>query len=174
MTIDTMEFVDVDASALLPDIPAGLTDDEICEVSGCSEPIVYGGRGRKPKRCPEHKGTRGATVRPETVKTKRGKANDIPARRAAQSLSQMNALIGTTLLLLPKPYGMPATGSALANANEGFEEAAYEALLTDPKLCQMINKAGAVSGKFSLLFAYAMLGAAVAPVAIDEFQSSRT
>jgi hypothetical protein len=76
-------------------------------------------------------------------------------------------------MVAPGAFRLPQTAAALATANEGFEESAYQALLTDPKLCQLILKAGATSGKVSLVIAYGMLAVAVAPVAVAEFREKQ-
>lgn len=36
---------------------------DICQEPGCSNPTVYGGRGPRPKKCPEHKATRTKSTR---------------------------------------------------------------------------------------------------------------
>jgi hypothetical protein len=69
--------------------------------------------------------------------------------------------------------GYHATASALAEREEAFREQAYAALVTDPALCRMILRAGTTSGKVSLIIAYAMLGAGVAPTAIMEYKSKQ-
>jgi hypothetical protein len=160
----------LDETQLLPDIPATPSAEEVCEIVGCDEILVYGGRGRRPKRCPEHKRAPvGTPIRTAPTKSAR---NDSAARSAAAALGQMNALLALVAMVAPAPFSFPRTAAALGNANEGFEEQAYAALLTDPKLCQWILKAGSTSGKVSLLIAYGMLTAAVAPVAIAEYKDN--
>lgn len=165
---DSLTFLD--SADLLPDIPAATPSENLCEVAGCNAELVYGGKGRRPKRCPEHKRSSAPAATPRA--TSKSVRNDSQARAAAAALSQVNGLLGMGLMLAPMPYKLPATASALASAAEGFEEAAYNALLTDPKLCSLILKAGTTSGKVSLLIAYAMLAAAVIPVGIVEFREN--
>jgi hypothetical protein len=138
-----------------------------CEV--CGKEIFYGGKGRHPKRCDEHKKgpARKAATRPGMGTGKNGTL----ARQAAAALSQVNGLIGIALLLAPGKLKMPETATALAIADEGFSEQAYLALLTDPKLCALILKGGMASGRAALLIAYGMLAGAVVPVGIAEYRA---
>lgn len=132
-----------------------------CEV--CGKSLVYGGRGRKPKFCPEHRRQTGKTP---TV-TRGG--NEKLATQATESLIQINRLTGLGLRLI----GLSSSSEMIMFCEEGFRVQAYEALLTDPALCKQILSAGAVSGKFSLAIAYAMMGAQVAPVAMMEIKQKR-
>lgn len=165
MSTSVIDFKDVDVP---PDVPVPAEFEFSCQV--CGTELFYGGRGRKPKFCDEHKKTapRGS---------KGTGSNATLARQASASLSQLNAMIGLALFVpeIPRmgknPLFLPATGTALATADEGFSEAAYNALLTDPALCKLILKGGAAGGKLALLMAYGMLAAAIIPVAVTEYKS---
>jgi len=136
----------------------------------CGTELHYSGKGRKPKWCDKHKSGGNSTG---TRVAKSGARNNTLALQAAAALTQVNSLIAVGLMVAPKPFSFPLTASALAGAEEGFNEAAYNALITDPKLCQTILKAGGTSGKIALLIAYGMLAGAVAPVAVGEFKANR-
>ena len=154
--------------ALQSDAPVTVGDVLACEV--CGETLEYSGRGRKPKYCASHKPARGRADTP-TVKTA-GKPNS-KAREAAGVLAQVNGLVAVGLSVAPGAWRMPATASAIAEANEAFEEAAARALAADPKLTTLILRAGQVSGGVSLLIAYGAFGIAVAPVAVMEARANR-
>jgi hypothetical protein len=164
MSETLIDFKDIDVP---DDIPAPSHYEYECQV--CGTELFYSGKGRKPKFCEEHKKSAPRQVR--------GSGNASLARQAAASLSQLNAMCGLMLFVpeIPKvgknPLYLPQTGSAWANADEGFTEAAYNALLTDPKLCRMILKGGAAGGKLALLMAYGMLAAAITPVAMKELKT---
>lgn len=128
-----------------------------CSVCG-REAGPYSGRGRKPTKCPEHKGATSAG-RPKTT----GK-NSVIAGQAADTLAQYNDLVAF-IAIMAKYEG---TGEAIQNANDVFREKAYAALLTDPDLAASIIKSGGISGKAALIISYAMLAGAVAPVAMME------
>jgi len=160
--VDVFEFQD----AVIPDdtIPPTSDVEYPCEVCG-KESGPYGGRGRKPKRCPEHKRSK-ATVR-STVKVTGATAS--LAAQAAGVLEQLNGILAMGLMVT----GMQDTAHALAAANEGFKDQAYLALTTDAELCKLILKGGVKSAKLSLGLAYVGLGAAVFPVAVNEAREKK-
>jgi hypothetical protein len=96
-------------------------------------------------------------------------ASESQARSAAALLARGNSLVAFSIGLM----GMPLTAEQVAEANEQFEEQAYQALLTDPILCRKILSGGAMSGKVALILAYGMLGASVAPTAVKEIRAHR-
>ena len=156
---ETLEFTDI---PIPPDLAPPGEYEYACEV--CGKELFYGGKGRKPKKCDQHK---------TAVGRKGSGTNANLARQASAALSQYNSLICVGLMIPPpNPVCLPRTASAIAVANDGFEEQAYNALLTDPGLCKMILKAGGVSGKLLLLVAYGMLAVAVVPVGVEEYRES--
>lgn len=163
---DLDELVFTDAVPL--DIPQGDKDeaptlDEVLSCEVCGTALTYSGRGRKPKRCPEHRKSSGKPA------VTRAATNDKLAAQATEALVQINRLTGFGARVL----GLPSTGEMIAFAEDTFREQAHAALLTDPALCKQILSAGQVSAKFSLALAYAMLGAQVAPVAMLEIKAKR-
>lgn len=121
--------------------------------------------GYKPDGTPykRHHGGRGKSVSKNTP------ATDKMARTAANLLARGNGLIGIGLM----SFGLPLTAAAMAEANDTFEELAYQALLNDPELCKKILGAGAMSGKAGLILAYGSLGMSIAPAAMTEFKAKR-
>ncbi len=147
-----------------PDRTPEVTDVEYpCQVCG-REAGPYSGRGRKPKFCDDHKKTK-----PTGTSRKVGGQPAALATQATAVLVQVNGLMAIGLMSMQ----MYKTAHALSDANSTFEESAYQALLSDPKLCQLILKSGGVSGKMSLAMAYAGLGMAIAPAAMEEIQVKR-
>jgi hypothetical protein len=157
----------------IPDGPADAApepDEMTCQADGCREPLKYGGRGRKPRFCPEHK-TGKKTV------SRSGSGQNRLAGQAADALVQLNCLIGTGLMVIPPVLGresMMETGAAIAAAQDGFRESAFEALKTDPALCRMIVRAGVTSGKLALMIAYGTMAISVAPTAYLELRKERS
>ena len=147
------------------DVPPATDEGLSCEV--CGTPLVYSGRGRKPKRCDEHKRNKSASAGGTVAR--KVTPNDKLARQATTALVQINRLTGFGVRML----GLSATSEMIMHAEQGFEEQAYEALLTDPDLCKQILAVGQVSGKFSLLTAYALLLGQVGPVALMEIKAKR-
>jgi hypothetical protein len=157
-----MTTIDFMPSSIPDDIMDSIPDvsdvDYPCEVCG-QESGPYGGRGPKPKRCPIHKKGRAKT---NTVKVSGATSNR--AAQAAGVLEQLNGMLALGLMAV----GFNETAHALAAGNEGFKEAAYQALTTDDELCKLILKGGGKSAKVGLVMAYGMLGTAVIPVGIAE------
>lgn len=133
-----------------------------CQVCG-QEAGPYGGRGRKPTRCPLHKKNPTSSTRKVT-----GSSANL-ATQATASLVQINGLLTIGAMTM----GMVATAQRIAQANPIFEEQAYNALVTDPELCKLILKSGAKSAKISLMLAYGGLLTAVAPVAYMEIKEKQ-
>lgn len=159
-----LDFVFQDAE--LPDdtVPATSDVEYPCEVCG-KEAGPYGGRGRKPRRCAEHKRSKSA---PRTGVKVTGASASLAAQ-AAGVLEQLNGILAMGLMVT----GMQDTAHALASANESFKEQAYLALTTDAELCKLILKGGVKSAKLSLGLAYVGLGAAVLPVAVNEAREKK-
>jgi len=163
MTI--MDFTE----ATIPDVVPDLEDVENpCKNCGKEIDVPYGGRGPRPKYCSECKPTTRQTgKRPQSPRVT-GKEQNLAAQ-ATGVLVQINAMIAMGAAAL----GLFRTGSAIAQANETFESAAYQALLTDPELCKTILKSGAKSAKVSLTLAYGGMGVAVIPTATMEIRERK-
>jgi hypothetical protein len=156
---------DFEDAVIPPDSTPPLTDAEYpCRVCG-REAGPYGGRGPKPKYCPEHKKGTKAAVRS-------AKVTGAPANLAAQAtgvLVQLNGMLAIGAMAM----GLNGTASAIAQANPNFEEQAYQALLTDQDLCKLILKGGVKSAKLSLGIAYVGMGTAVIPTAVMELKEKK-
>lgn len=160
--MDLMEMNFTDADYPSDSIPPTTEVEYPCEVCG-NEAGPYGGRGRKPKRCAEHKKGSSSSSRKVT-----GNAASMAAQATAV-LEQINGIITIGLMAV----GYIDTARAIAGENESFATKAHAALLTDPELCKMILKGGVKSGKISLGIAYASLGMSVAPTAMAEFREKK-
>lgn len=126
----------------------------------------YGGRGPKPKYCPDHK-KGSASKKSGSVKVTGTNAN--LAAQATKVLVQLNGILAVGLMAAT----FFETAKALAGANDGFEIQAHEALLTDPDLCRLICKGGVKSARMGLGLAYVGLGVAVVPTAVNEFREKK-
>lgn len=96
-------------------------------------------------------------------------ASEKSARAAAKLLAQMNLFVGMGI----SAFGMRMTAQELVDANSQFEEMAFQALLSDPKLCAKIMSAGLSSGRSQLMFAYLALAGALTPVAMQDIKNIR-
>jgi hypothetical protein len=155
------DFVDVEM-----DVVPDLADvDNPCKKCGREIDVPYGGRGPRPRYCTNCKG---GTAKRSASPRVGGKDANLAAQ-ATGVLVQLNAMIAMGVAAV----GMFRTGSSIAAANEGFEVAAYNALLTDPEFCKMILKGGAKSSKVSLALAYGAMGMAVMPTAVEEMRERK-
>lgn len=154
------EFADIPA-----DVSPPASDVEYpCEVCG-QESGPYGGRGRKPTKCAEHK--------KPVAKSSRGPrvtgSNAILATQATEALCQMNGIMALGAMVV----GFTGTASAINDFQDAFRQTTYNALLTDPDMCRFILKGGTKSGKLALGISYGMMAMAVGPVAVMEYKDKR-
>ena len=137
-------------------------DGPACIVCGVA--LDYSGKGRKPKYCAEHRKSGQRTgVRASSQK------NERLAAQATDALMQINGIGALACMVL----GMPLTASAITTAEAGLREQVHAALITDADLCSKILSAGTHSAKISLIIAYGMFAAAVAPVGVAEAKQLR-
>lgn len=170
MTALSLENAPVRAVPPLSGLPP--LQDETPEISGvpefscevCGVELTYGGRGRKPKFCDEHKRTN-TTRRSSTS----GMGNEKLAAAALDVLVQGNNILAMCAMLA-QLYG---TASAISEREDAFRVQALEALKMDPGLCRTILKAGATGGKAALAVAYGMMLLSIAPVTIGELKAKK-
>lgn len=133
----------------------------------CMEPVAeWGGRGRKPVKCEEH---RGRAIKSALGGKGSTGSNSRKAKQAAAILQQWNSLVAFGAYV----SGMPATHDAISTAQEGFVASAEVALESNPPLCDTIIGLGQNSGNLGLAIVYAQLLAAVGPVAYIEINMKR-
>jgi hypothetical protein len=167
--VTVTDFVFTDAEPIRDNMdsqPAFADVEYPCSVCG-AEAGPYGGRGRKPTKCPEHKGATPRNPRTNGVKITGSAA--VLAAQAAKSLANMNMMIGVML----SAVGLFGTGSAIVEANDQFEAQAFAALSTDTELCKTILKTGGASAKLSLAMAYGGMAMTVGPIAVMEVKAKK-
>jgi hypothetical protein len=148
-----------DAELPTDSIPVVADVEYPCEVCG-NESGPYSGRGRKPKRCGNHKRQKASNVKVT------GATSNLAAQ-AAKTLVQVNGLLS----LMAAALRLFGTSSAIAGYQDTFEQQAYSALLTDPVLCRTIVQAGGRSSKLALGMCYVGMGMAVGPIAAEEVKA---
>lgn len=131
----------------------------------CGRETGWSGRGRRKKLCDTCK-PKPASARSGPRVT--GKTSDMAAQ-AAKVLSGANNMAA----LGAGAFGFHETMASMFDANEGFENAAYQALLTNPKLCQQILSAGEKSSGLALGLAYLQYTMAFAPALMMEYKKRR-
>lgn len=146
--------------------------DLACEV--CGTPLVYAGRGRKPKRCAEHKssGSSAGSLGGPRGGAGRGSAS---VEQAVATLGNLYDAVGLAFLLA-STEDYPAATIWTAQVPE-LQTRNRQILQGDPELVKAINRLGVKGGKFA--FAAAQIAALtpplmVASVSLRERQAART
>jgi hypothetical protein len=166
-TVGEETTVPADVGPVFPDLNVDypcqhiLPNGERCN----KEAGPYGGRGRKPRFCSEHKPTRGtASV------GRRAGANAVQAQAALDALVNMHTMGAMGLAVV----GMSNTANAVFGTEEGFRAQMLPQLQANPKRCAQILRAGAGASEAGFFAAYAMFAAAVIPVAKQELDVKRS
>lgn len=131
------------------DMPPLVSDDPVCQV--CGVPLTYGGRGRKPKFCDDHKQTK------TTSGSGRKTAGAGTVDAAMASLEFCEGIFSIALLM--------ASPAAAVQWSASLPElrAKNRAILNgNPALCKSIAKTSSKVSPYMLLGSY---GYALAPVA---------
>ena len=148
----------------ITDVAPETTHEYSCEVCGIE--LKYGGRGRHPTRCDDHKKTASKGTRSSTrIKG----TNEQLAAQATEVLVQTNMFTSLGVRMV----GLPLTAQSIMDAEDDFRRHTYEALLLDAKLCKRILTIGGQSAALALFISYGALVATVAPIATAEFRAKR-
>lgn len=164
----TVTFADETASVMdaTPDFVDDATIEYPCEVCG-KEAGPYGGRGRKPKRCADHKKNSSASgsVRAPRVT---GKSADLAAR-ATEALCSIDGVmaLGATVV------GFYKTAETIQEADEVFRIRVHAALINSPDTCQKILRYGSKGGDLGLIIAIGLHIATIAPVFAAEAKEKK-
>lgn len=169
MTSPTFQDADIPADATpiydgadgLSDAPqdAPPSDDLTCEV--CGVPLSYGGRGRKPKRCAEHKAGRATTAAPRA----RAKG-DVEA--ALARMEMLYSMLATGLFMVS-----PAAASEFAAGVERTQVMNRQAFEADARLTKRINATSQNAGGLIFFGANAMLIGPAVRVVLTDLASKR-
>lgn len=123
-----------------PDDDVEVSSDLVCEV--CGTGLFYSGRGRKPKRCEEHKVQRASAA--------------TPGRRAGADVEAALAVLdgmyqGVTMAL----FMVSSAAASTWSSNAEMLQAQNRLILTaDRELTKKVNKAGAAGGQTAFILAH--------------------
>lgn len=152
-----------------PSVQTDILDsaDLICQYVGadgpCTVPLPYGGRGRRPVYCADHKGgrdrTESSSSRTNTSSNPRRKNGAVPERELEQACNNLRlsyeAMLKPLMLVSPVAAGMwEAEIDSLDKSNHTF-------LANNRKLVQRLNTTGQKLGLAGFIFAHV---SAIAPV----------
>jgi len=130
------EFDQANGDNLTSGFPGVESADLSCEV--CGTPLVYGGRGRKPKFCDEHKKSGSKSGSASSPKRSTGNTE-----RALLHMETLYDGLATVLAM----SGNEASAGYLADKVAKVQEQNRLAFDSDPKLAQMVCRFGEKTGK---------------------------
>lgn len=157
-----------DLSAIVADLEIGEAPESFgdvppeyaCEV--CGTELTYGGRGRKPRFCDEHKPARGTS-------TGSGRKSSKDVEAAVSSLNQVYTLLQMGLGLL----GANLAGDALEASIPKLEKGNREHLTNDPELAKRIAEMGKTGGRYAFFSAQVLTIGPVLFLAYSELAQRR-
>lgn len=137
---------------VIPDETPSESSDPVCKFPGCGTPLTYGGRGRRPTLCDEHKRTGSNTARPS------GRTgNDVQSAMAALGMLYDGVSAGLAIFA-------PETASKWVRKIGPLQEKNAQVLAQDKELCKSINRLGTSSARGTFVAAHLF---AVAPVVLS-------
>ncbi len=149
----TEQYVFADDEALDVDPPQPSTDLS-CEV--CGTPLVYGGRGRKPRYCDDHKPARSASI-------PRGSSD------VAQALAVMDGMY--TMLSMLLTVASPNALIMFRQQVPMLQERNAVFFAADKNLCKSVCKVGSKGGKTAFISSNAIAIAPVIAVAVGDMRA---
>lgn len=155
MDDNTVSFTVADIPPNATDAP--LSDDLTCEV--CGAPLVYSGRGRKPKFCDIHRKSATSSPRP----TSRRNNHDVDAAMAALSG-------GHTVVQFALSLASLEAGHVFEMSRSGLDERNRAILESDPALAKRIASMASKGGAGALVVSHLI---AVGPAAAIAYRQIR-
>lgn len=140
------------------DVPP--TQEPRCEV--CGKPIPYAGRGRKPKRCSEHRKASSGTG------TRRTGGTDLAVRAA----EQLDILYGMSSALL-RMLNCTDAAETLEMNREKLKAENVAFLSQDQSLARWLTKTSEATGRFGFIATNVMTIAPVISIAVQERAAAR-
>lgn len=142
-------------------------EDLWCQYPGCVNSLTYGGRGRKPKFCDEHKKSGGS----KSVSPSGDKSLDAKMKRIAAGLSENIQIAGTLTTAV-----LPCTGYIILRDSDRVANETVKLAAKNPKMLAALEKANQIApgvflGKFMVTVGFAV---AVDTQRIDPDQQAAT
>lgn len=138
-----------------------VSDDPSCVV--CGTPLAYGGRGRKPKYCEEHKAQGSSTPR---ASSGRRSPRDVEAAMAALASIHTSLEFGMMIVAGDAALAFSAQRDALDLRNRGILEA-------DPKLAKRLATAASKGGGPALVLSHLIAIAPAAGITFSKIKDGR-
>lgn len=161
MVLSPVDIPDAEHQDTVRSVPS---NDPTCRV--CGKPLQYGGRGRMPVYCDEHRKNKGAAPKRTTA---RGGSNSADVDAAVSALDTLYSLIGTGLFMM----GAQQSASEMAQAAVRLKKSNADFLASDPELVRMLNRGGAATGRVGFLVSNAVLLVPVIAGGVQEIAARR-
>lgn len=162
-----LTFSDVDVPTPTDDKPDTAPDTAFeysCRV--CGVELFYGGRGRKPVLCSEHK--KSSKSGGNTGTRTKGQ-NAALAAQAADCIVQYTHLMA----VIATVTGYTDTEEAISARQDLLREQCYNALITNPARARAIARIGGSGGDLGLALAIGMFATAVGSTAVNEYRAKK-
>lgn len=135
-------------------VEASPNSELFCEEPGCEKRLVYSGRGRKPKRCDEHK----KTSKPRTTTTRKTQKTGVDYRPGIMGILQLPAAV-LAVGGVNKPE-LAADAATLTIHSPNVAESLNELAKERPEVAAVLDRILSVGP-------YGLVIAAVAPMALQ-------
>lgn len=136
------DFSPISESTVPLDTPPASRDDGVLRCEQCGTgPLYYGGRGRKPRFCDEHKPNKGSS-----------------SASAGGSLGQLQSSVEQFYLFIAMGISMvdPYDGMVIGNKAPDLAKAWVDLARTNPKVRKMLQRMTTGSGTGAIVMAHAM------------------
>lgn len=138
------------------------SSDLVCQYPDCTVPLSYGGRGRRPVYCDDHKGGKErSSSRSDTSSNTRRKQGAVPERELEQACNNLNTLYQS--LLMPLMLLSQDGAKVWSEQIDSLDKSNHTFLANNKKLVRQINSTGEKSGTVGFVTAHLF---AVAPVVL--------
>lgn len=127
----------------------------------------YGGRGRKPVKCLDHRGAKGISTGTRTSRVTG--SNAVLAAQATEALCSIDGM----LMLGASIMQFTDTAATIAQADEVFRLRVEAALINSPDTSRKILRYGSKAGDSALLIAILLHVATIAPVFMREVKEKK-
>lgn len=138
--------------------------DLVCQYPECTTPLSYGGRGRRPVYCADHKGGRAkesSSSRTDSSSHTRRKSGAVPERELEQACNNLNTLYQS--LLMPLMLVSQDGAQVWSDQIDSLDKSNHTFLANNRKLVRQINSTGEKSGTVGFVMAHLF---AVTPVVL--------
>lgn len=146
--------------------------DLVCQYPDCTVPLVYGGRGRRPVYCDDHKGGKeSSSSRTNSSSNTRRKSGAVPERELEQACNNLHTLYES--LLMPLVLVSQNGAQLWSDQIDSLDKSNHTFLANNKKLVRQINSTGEKSGTVGFVMAHLFAVTPVVLVVYTDFTRGR-